>query len=89
MANRPAYVGADVPDTEMMRLLQTFIKRQKKAQGVAYLWASLFEACYYYAIPNRNRFWRPKQQQGEIKNTRIYDTVQICARRSIAKNFFW
>lgn len=82
MANRPAAVGPDVPSTPEQLLLQQFLKRQKKAQGVAFLWSSLLEACYYYAVPQRNRFWRPKQQQGEMKATRIYDTTAVEATKT-------
>lgn len=82
MANRPAAVGPDVPLTPEQLLLQQFLKRQKKAQGVAFLWSSLLEACYYYAVPQRNRFWRPKQQQGEMKATRIYDTTAVEATKT-------
>lgn len=82
MSNLPAQVGPDVPDTESNELLQQFLKRQKKAQGIAYLWSALLEACYYYAVPQRNRFWRPKQQQGEIKATRIYDTTAVEATKT-------
>lgn len=82
MANKPAKVGPEVQQTGDQTLLEEFLKRQKKAQGIAYLWASLFEACYYYAIPQRNRYWRPKQQQGEIKATRIYDTTAVEATKT-------
>ena len=77
MINAPAKVGPEVLSLDEDKILQQFLKRQKRAQGVAYLWASLLEACYYYAVPQRNRFWRPKQQQGEIKGTRIYDTTAV------------
>lgn len=77
MINAPAKVGFEVLPTEDDILLQQFLKRQKRAQGVMYLWAALLEACYYYAVPQRNRFWRPKQQQGEIRGTRIYDTTAV------------
>jgi len=76
-ANAPAEVGPDVQDTQLNDILTQFLKRQKKAEGVAFLWASLFQACYFYAIPQRNRYWKPKQQQGEIKGTRIYDTTAV------------
>jgi hypothetical protein len=59
------------------RLLEQFQKRYKKAQGVADLWASLHQECYHYAIPNRNRFWRPKEQQGELRGSRVFDTTAI------------
>lgn len=65
------------PESQNMKLLQQFLRRYKRAQGVADLWASLHEACYHYAIPNRNKFWRPKEQQGEAKGTRVYDTTGI------------
>lgn len=82
MSNLPAKVGPDVQDSMSNKLLQQFLKRQKKAEGVAYLWASLLQACYYYAVPQRNRFWMPKQQQGNIKATRIYDTTAIEATKT-------
>jgi hypothetical protein len=59
------------------KLWQTFRKRYQKAKGVSDLWASIMEACYYYAIPYRNRFYRPKEQQGEFKGQRIYDTTAV------------
>lgn len=59
-----------------------FRKRYQSAQGVADLWASLLEACYFYAVPYRNRFYRPKQQQGEFKGTRIYDTTAVEATKT-------
>lgn len=58
-------------------ILERFQKRYKKAQGVADLWANLHEACYYYAIPNRNKFWKPAEQQGDAKGARVYDTTAI------------
>jgi len=82
MANLPAMIGSNVQNSQMQILLEQFLKRQKKAQGIAFLWSSLLEACYYYAVPQRNRFWRPKQQQGEMKATRIYDTTAIEATKT-------
>lgn len=82
MANLPAKVGPDVQVAPAQELLMQFLKRQKKAQGIAYLWASLLEACYYYAIPQRNKYWRPKQFQGEIRGTRLYDTTAIEATKT-------
>ena len=49
---------------------------------MAYLWASLKKAAYYYAIPQRNRYWRPKQFQGEFCGTRIYDTTAVEATKT-------
>lgn len=63
-------------------LLDQFKQRYNRAMQISYLWASLHEACYFYAIPNRNRFWRPKEQQGETKGTRVYDTTAIEATKT-------
>jgi len=82
MSNKPADVGPDVQSAAAQELLMQFLKRQKKAQGIAYLWASLLEACYYYAIPQRNRYWRPKQFQGEQRGSRLYDTTAVEATKT-------
>jgi hypothetical protein len=66
----------------MQNLLDQFKQRYNRAMQISYLWASLHEACYFYAIPNRNRFWRPKEQQGEAKGTRVYDTTAIEATKT-------
>ena len=65
-----------------METWRLFRKRYQSAQNVADLWASLLEACYYYAVPYRNRFYRPKEQQGEFKGTRIYDTTAVEATKT-------
>lgn len=82
MINAPPQVGANEQMPEAVNMQRQFIKRQRRAQLIAYLWASLFEACYYYAVPQRNRYWRPKQFQGEIKATRIYDTTAVEATKT-------
>lgn len=64
------------------RLLIQFQKRYKAAQEVAYLWMALHNACYFYAIPNRDKFWRPKEQQGEMRGARVYDTTAIEATKT-------
>ena len=56
-------------------LFQEFKRRYKSAKVDADLWSSLLEACYFQAVPFRNRFYKPKQQQGEQKNARLYDTT--------------
>lgn len=65
-----------------MKAWEMFRRRNQSAKQVADLWASLHEACYYYAIPGRNRFYRPKQQQGEFKASRIYDTTPVEATKT-------
>jgi len=67
---------------ENERLWRLFRKRYQAAQTVADLWASILEACYYYAVPYRNRFYRPKEQQGEFKATRLYDTTAVEATKT-------
>ncbi len=58
-------------------LLAQFLKRYKRAQGISDLWQGLHQACYYYAIPSRDKYWRPQQQQGELRGARVYDTTAI------------
>jgi hypothetical protein len=64
------------------RELETFTKRYARAESNALLWAGLHEACYFYAIPNRNKFWRTKGDQGEQKGQRVYDTTAIEATKT-------
>lgn len=75
-------VGQEVVESSHNMLWQLFRKRYDNAQQVADLWASLLEACYYYAVPYRNRFYRPKEQQGEFKASRIYDTTAVEATKT-------
>lgn len=57
--------------------LQQFMARYKSAKTMADLWMGLHQSCYAYAIPARNKFWRPKEQQGELRGSRVYDTTPI------------
>lgn len=57
--------------------LQQFMKRYNSAKTMADLWMGLHQSCYAYAIPARNKFWRPKEQQGELRGSRVYDTTPI------------
>lgn len=75
-------VRSDDMELSPMKLWELFKKRRSNAQQVADLWASLLEACYYYAVPYRNRFYRPKEQQGEFKGTRLYDTTAVEATKT-------
>lgn len=61
----------------LQELWRLFRQRYINAQRIADLMKSLLEACYYYAIPNKNRFYRPKQFQGEFRGSRLYDTTAI------------
>lgn len=56
---------------------QEFMKRYQSAKTMADLWMGLHQSCYAYAIPARNKFWRPKEQQGELRGSRVYDTTAI------------
>src|SRR5215207_7998898 len=75
-------VRADDIELSAQKLWELFKKRRSNAQQVADLWASLLEACYYYAVPYRNRFYRPKEQQGEFKGSRLYDTTAVEATKT-------
>ncbi len=63
-------------------ILVQFLKRYQRAQGVSDLWMGLHQACYYYAIPNRNKYWKPREQQGDMRGARVYDTTAIEATKT-------
>lgn len=71
-----------VKNIEPDKLWQLFRKRYNNAQQTADLWAPLLEACYFYAVPYRNRFYKPKEQQGDFKGSRIYDTTSVEATKT-------
>jgi hypothetical protein len=59
-------------------LLETLRKRYNKAKYIADLWIPIMQACFFYAIPFRNRYYLPgKEFQGTAQNTRVYDTTAI------------
>jgi len=69
--------------TDAMALHRILTKRYKAAKGIADLWISILEACFHYAVPFRNRFYRPSGQfQGEITNSRLYDTTAVEATKT-------
>jgi hypothetical protein len=60
------------------RMLETLRKRYNAAKGVADLWIPILQACYFYAVPWRNRFYLPgKEFQGTMQNNRVYDTTAV------------
>jgi len=59
-------------------LLETLRKRYNAAKYTADLWIPIQQACYFYCIPFRNRYYLPgKEFQGTIQNTRVYDTTAV------------
>jgi len=52
-------------------------KRYGRARTKADQWSSILEACFHYAVPFRNNFYQAKDEQGEQKNTRLYDTTAV------------
>jgi len=59
-------------------LLETLRKRYNAAKYVADLWIPIQQACFFYAVPFRNRYYLPgKEFQGTIQNTRVYDTTAV------------
>ena len=80
--NPPTPMGADPKYVEMLRMWHMFRKRYQAAWNVADLWRAVLEACYFYAIPQKNRFYRPKEQQGEVKASRVYDTTAVEATKN-------
>ncbi len=59
-------------------LLEALRKRYNAAKGVADLWIPIMQACFFYAVPFRNRYYLPgKEFQGTAQNTRVYDTTAV------------
>ena len=62
------------PDT----LLESLRKRYNAAKYVADLWIPIMQACFFYAVPFRNRYYLPgKEFQGTAQNVRVYDTTAV------------
>lgn len=58
--------------------LETLRKRYNQAKYVADLWIPIMQACFFYAVPFRNRYYLPgKEFQGTAQNTRVYDTTAV------------
>lgn len=59
-------------------MLESLRKRYNRAKYVADLWIPIMQACFFYAVPFRNRYYLPgKEFQGTTQNTRVYDTTAI------------
>jgi Bacteriophage head to tail connecting protein len=59
-------------------LLETLRKRYNAAKYVADLWIPIMQACFFYSVPFRNRYYLPgKEFQGTAQNTRVYDTTAV------------
>ena len=59
-------------------LLEVLRKRYNAAKYTADLWIPIMQACFFYAVPFRNRYYLPgKEFQGTIQNTRVYDTTAV------------
>lgn len=59
-------------------LLELLRKRYNSAKYVADLWIPIMQACFFYAVPFRNRYYLPgKEFQGTAQNTRVYDTTAV------------
>lgn len=77
MEKQVAEVVAPVVTLDMLQ------KRYNQARGIAVLWQNLLEACYFYTVPSRNRFYEPTDQfQGDQKNARVFDTTAVEATKT-------
>lgn len=67
-------------------MIEEFMRRYQVAYTNWMLWSSIHNACYSYAVPQKNRFWRPSSQQGDQRNTRVYDTTAVeCTKTFVSK----
>lgn len=59
-------------------MLESLRKRYNYAKYTADLWIPIMQACFFYAVPFRNRYYLPgKEFQGTAQNTRVYDTTAV------------
>lgn len=59
-------------------VLEKLRKRYLAAKQVADLWIPIMQACFFYAVPFRNRYYLPgKEFQGTTQNVRVYDTTAV------------
>lgn len=61
---------------------ENFMARYKIAKARADEWSALLEACFYYAVPFRNRFWKPQEYQGDFSNAYLYDSTGVEATKT-------
>jgi hypothetical protein len=59
-----------------------FMARYKIAKARADEWSALLEACFYYAVPFRNRFYKPTNFQGDFANAYLYDSICVEATKT-------
>jgi hypothetical protein len=70
--------GMPVIANPINSILETLRKRYNAAKYVADLWIPIQQACYFYTIPFRNRYYLPgKEFQGTTQNSRVYDTTAV------------
>lgn len=64
------------------KLKDEFMARYKIAKARADEWSALLEACFYYAVPFRNRFYKPTNYQGDFSNAYLYDSICVEATKT-------
>jgi hypothetical protein len=64
------------------KLLEKVRKRYRSARSIADQWSDILEASFFYAVPFRNKFYEPKNFEGDMKNARVYDTTAVEATKS-------
>lgn len=73
-----------MPKGSMIEILR---KRYNSAKYVADLWIPIMQACFFYAVPFRNRYYLPgKEFQGTIQNIRVYDTTAVEAVKTFVSD---
>lgn len=73
-----------MPGNSFLEILR---KRYNSAKYVADLWIPIMQACFFYAVPFRNRYYLPgKEFQGTTQNTRVYDTTAVeCVKTFVSR----
>lgn len=63
-----------------------FFASYKRAKSRADQWAAILEACFYYAVPFRNRFFQTPESQGDLKNKRLYESIGVEATNTFVSS---
>jgi len=63
-----------------------FFSSYKRAKSRADQWSAILEACFYFAVPFRNRFFKHAEAQGDLKNRRLYESIGVEATNTFVSS---
>ena len=63
-----------------------FFASYGRAKSRADQWKAILEACFYFAVPFRNRFFQHQESQGDLKNRRLYESIGVEATNTFVSS---